>query len=359
MVQYCTASTHGSVLYLDNMDFGPLNHIHLPMPHVCCYEDRLLRQLIEADKWPWNFFGQSKPRNARSVCYSRGVRMKAPTNQTNADEGCSDSRKDQLSLEVSDQEQRPTRCGLRWKVTSRRRKIAHHVPISSHPPSEGIFIGHGESPGLAEYEQSSNVACAVVVHEDLFGTILENNMTHPDTTDMEAVTTPQRTVWNTNIFDYGSDGPLYLGYDTVQQQGNGIRDLGMDLSLMETGCSNGEYQDHHQPESPEYTLQHSISEKFTIRRLFACLGISADRDSSNNTPEHTMVVQPMTNGEAAGGTEPTMMVDNYADGAVWSCPSPTKVVEIGSEDTDLASHEHHYDSDISNTNMEPDIEIIE
>jgi len=63
---------------------------------------------------------------------------------------------------------------------------AHHVPISSHPPSEGIFIGHGESPGLAEYEQSSNVACAVVVHEDLFGTILENNMTHPDTTDMEA-----------------------------------------------------------------------------------------------------------------------------------------------------------------------------
>jgi len=60
-------------------------------------------------------------------------------------------------------------------------------------------------------------------------------------------------------------GPLYLGYDTVQQQGNGIRDLGMDLSLMETGCSNGEYQDHHQPESPEYTLQHSISEKFTIR----------------------------------------------------------------------------------------------
>ncbi|KAG2631288.1 hypothetical protein PVAP13_2NG014500 [Panicum virgatum] len=320
MVQYCTASTHGSVLYLDNMDFGPLNHIHLPMPHVCCYEDRLLRQLIEADKWPWNFFGQSK---------------------------------------VSDQEQRPTRCGLRWKVTSRRRKIAHHVPISSHPPSEGIFIGHGESPGLAEYEQSSNVACAVVVHEDLFGTILENNMTHPDTTDMEAVTTPQRTVWNTNIFDYGSDGPLYLGYDTVQQQGNGIRDLGMDLSLMETGCSNGEYQDHHQPESPEYTLQHSISEKFTIRRLFACLGISADRDSSNNTPEHTMVVQPMTNGEAAGGTEPTMMVDNYADGAVWSCPSPTKVVEIGSEDTDLASHEHHYDSDISNTNMEPDIEIIE
>jgi len=88
------------VLYLDNMDFGPLNHIHLPMPHVCCYEDRLLRQLIEADKWPWNFFGQSKPRNARSVCYSRGVRMKAPTNQTNADEGCSDSRKDQLSLEV-------------------------------------------------------------------------------------------------------------------------------------------------------------------------------------------------------------------------------------------------------------------
>ncbi|KAG2631290.1 hypothetical protein PVAP13_2NG014500 [Panicum virgatum] len=308
------------VLYLDNMDFGPLNHIHLPMPHVCCYEDRLLRQLIEADKWPWNFFGQSK---------------------------------------VSDQEQRPTRCGLRWKVTSRRRKIAHHVPISSHPPSEGIFIGHGESPGLAEYEQSSNVACAVVVHEDLFGTILENNMTHPDTTDMEAVTTPQRTVWNTNIFDYGSDGPLYLGYDTVQQQGNGIRDLGMDLSLMETGCSNGEYQDHHQPESPEYTLQHSISEKFTIRRLFACLGISADRDSSNNTPEHTMVVQPMTNGEAAGGTEPTMMVDNYADGAVWSCPSPTKVVEIGSEDTDLASHEHHYDSDISNTNMEPDIEIIE
>jgi len=154
-------------------------------------------------------------------------------------------------------------------------------------------------------------------------------------------------------------GPLYLGYDTVQQQGNGILDLGMDLSLMETGCSNGEYQDHHQPESPEYTLQHSISEKFTIRRLFACLGISADRDSSNNTPEHTMVVQPMTNGEAAGGTEPTMMVDNYADGAVWSCPSPTKVVEIGSEDTDLASHEHHYDSDISNTNMEPDIEIIE
>jgi len=154
-------------------------------------------------------------------------------------------------------------------------------------------------------------------------------------------------------------GPLYLGYDTVQQQGNGIRDLGMDLSLMETGCSNGEYQDHHQPESPEYTLQHSISEKFTIRRLFACLGISADRDSSNNTPEHTMVVQPMTNGEAAGGTEPTMMVDNYADGAVWSCPSPTKVVEIGSEDTDLASHEHHYDSDISNTNVEPDIEIIE
>jgi len=83
---------------------------------------------------------------------------------------------------LTNQEQRPTRCGLRWKVTSRRRKIAHHVPISSHPPSEGIFIGHGESPGLAEYEQSSNVTCAVVVHEDLFGTILENNMTHPDTT---------------------------------------------------------------------------------------------------------------------------------------------------------------------------------
>jgi len=43
------------------------------------------------------------------------------------------------------------------------------------------------------------------VHEDLLGTILENNMIQPITTDMEAVTTPQRAVANANNFDYGSD----------------------------------------------------------------------------------------------------------------------------------------------------------
>ena len=46
-------------------------------------------------------------------------------------------------------------------------------------------------------------------------------------------------------------------------------------------------------------MTHNFPDNFFVL-LAACLGISADRDSSNNTPEHTMVVQPMTNGEAAG-----------------------------------------------------------
>lgn len=43
------------------------------------------------------------------------------------------------------------------------------------------------------------------MHEDLLGTILENNMIQLITTDMEAVTTPQRALANASNFDYGSD----------------------------------------------------------------------------------------------------------------------------------------------------------
>ncbi|XP_039791188.1 uncharacterized protein LOC120657006 [Panicum virgatum] len=54
-----------------------------------------------------------------------------------------------------------------------------------------------------------------------------------------------------------------------------------------------EIQIPHQPGSPEYTLHRSISEKFTIRRLFACL----NANSSNMVPERSLVMEPISNND--------------------------------------------------------------
>jgi len=47
-------------------------------------------------------------------------------------------------------------------------------------------------------------------------------------------------------------------------------DIAIDLSQNAAGCINvgPACQDQHQPDSPEFTLHHSISKKFTIQNLF-------------------------------------------------------------------------------------------
>ena len=53
-------------------------------------------------------------------------------------------------------------------------------------PTQCNFVGEGEFPGFEEYEERNNVSSTGAVHEDLLGTILENNMIQLITTDMEA-----------------------------------------------------------------------------------------------------------------------------------------------------------------------------
>jgi len=90
-----------------------------------------------------------------------------------------------------------------------------------------------------------------------------------------------------------------------------------------------------QPQSPEYCLHHSISEKFNIRKLFESFGLFDEENSSNIVPEPSTVMQPVTSSDASeviGSHQSLMMVDNYSTGSQYNGTPPAEVVEIGSED---------------------------
>jgi len=84
-----------------------------------------------------------------------------------------------------------------------------------------------------------------------------------------------------------------------------------------------EIQIPHQPGSPEYTLHRSISEKFTIRRLFACL----NANSSNMVPEPSLVMEPISNDDVTAclGISPNTISSN-------TVPEPFLTVQPATND---------------------------
>jgi len=131
---------------------------------------------------------------------------------------------------------------------------------------------------------------------------------------------------------------------------------------LSTSAQVPDFHAEQQPQSPEYCLHHSISEKFNIRKLFESFGLFDEENSSNIVPEPSTVMQPVTSSDASeviGSHQSLMMVDNYSTGSQYNGTPPAEVVEIGSEDTKCFSHDLPIDSDLSNNNADPDLEILE
>jgi len=158
-------------------------------------------------------------------------------------------------------------------------------------------------------------------------------------------------------------GQVILGYSTIQDARNSFANLSSELSPNDAGCVNvPDFHAEQQPQSPEYCLHHSISEKFNIRKLFESFGLFDEENSSNIVPEPSTVMQPVTSSDASeviGSHQSLMMVDNYSTGSQYNGTPPAEVVEIGSEDTKCFSHDLPIDSDLSNNNADPDLEILE
>jgi len=132
------------------------------------------------------------------------------------------------------------------------------------------------------------------------------------------------------------EGQVILGYSTIQDARNSFANLSSELSPNDAGCVNvPDFHAEQQPQSPEYCLHHSISEKFNIRKLFESFGLFDEENSSNIVPEPSTVMQPVTSSDASeviGSHQSLMMVDNYSTGSQYNGTPPAEVVEIGSED---------------------------